>query len=266
MVYWSYNTNFKNTGVATNGSLRRLLSSIDGSKVAFVETRSMSTADRFPSAEVARRRRWRHQIRPPPDGRHRWTADGSRGTLPGQLVLHDQPGVQRRRRGGHRIFAPLRYARDAMYSGTTVELLHKFINVFVSIATPSEVVTAIGELPWTRLHFELIYVDTVSASFHGRRRMADLSCTPSGKPLALRGTCAAGGAFLALAYENISCVTPHSRCPDRRFEDWESLRAFSERWYERARNSVGYHVERERHGRAWNRTVHHLHSGAFADT
>jgi hypothetical protein len=138
-VYFSYNTNFDNSGTATTGTVQTSpVLSLDGTKVAFVETRtsggailhllewhggdggSISTAAAPAIATV-------------------WTADGLTGHCPVtgacmiSIVLH---GSQ-----SDTASSPFYdYQRDSMYVGDDNGVLHKIINAFgISGSSPSEV-------------------------------------------------------------------------------------------------------------------------------
>jgi|SRR5579872_305085 len=146
-VYWSYNTNFDNTGTATTGTVQTSpVLSLDGSKVAFVETRAAGGA-------ILHLLKW-HALdggainsAAAPTIATVWTADGAAGHCPVSgacmisIVLNGpQPDTAS---------SPFYdYMRDAIYVGDDNGVLHKIINAFgLSGTTPSEMVT--GNWPIT---------------------------------------------------------------------------------------------------------------------
>jgi len=146
-VYWSYNTNFDNVGTATNGTVQTSpVLSRDGTKVAFVETRTAGGA-------ILHLLKW-HALdggaintAAAPTTATAWTADGLPGHCPVagacmiSIVLNGtQPDTAS---------SPIYdYARDTIYVGDDNGVLHKIINAFgVTGATPSEMTT--GNWPIT---------------------------------------------------------------------------------------------------------------------
>ncbi len=142
-VYWSYNTNFDNAGTATNGTVQTSpVLSADGSKVAFVETRTGANG-----GAILHLIKW-HALdggaintAAAPKTATVWTADGLAGHCPVtgacmiSIVLNGaQPDTAS---------SPFYdYARDAIYVGDDDGVLHKIINAFgISGTTPSEAVT-----------------------------------------------------------------------------------------------------------------------------
>ena len=143
-MYWSYNTNFNAAGTATTGTVATSpVISLDGTKLAFVETRTAANG-----GSILHLLKWhasdgrgRSTPRPAPKTATVWTADGAAGHCPTtgacliSLVFNGaQPDT------GSSPFYD--YLRDALYVGDDNGVLHKFINAFgVSGTTPSEVVT-----------------------------------------------------------------------------------------------------------------------------
>ena len=142
-VYWSYNTNFDNVGTATNGTVQTSpLISLDGTKVAFVETRTAANG-----GAILHLLKW-HALdggaintAAAPTNATTWTADGLTGDCPVagacmiSIVLN---GAQADTASS----AFYDYARDAIYVGDDNGVLHKIINAFgVAGATPSEMTT-----------------------------------------------------------------------------------------------------------------------------
>jgi len=148
-VYWSYNTNFNTSGTATAGTVETSpVLSIDGSKVAFVETNTVANG-----GAILHLLKWHAGdgtgigAAAAPATATVWTADGAAGHCPVSgacmisLVLNGTEPVT----GSSPRYD---YARDALYVGDDNGVLHKFINVFgVNSATPSEVST--GNWPIT---------------------------------------------------------------------------------------------------------------------
>jgi hypothetical protein len=148
-VYWSYNTNFNNVGTATNGTVETSpIISLDGSKVAFVETRTAVNG-----GAIVHLLKW-HALdggaintAAAPTTATTWTADGLAGHCPVagacmiSIVLNGaQPDT------ASSTFYD--YARDAIYVGDDNGVLHKIINAFgITGATPSEMTT--GNWPIT---------------------------------------------------------------------------------------------------------------------
>ncbi len=147
-VYWSYNTNFNTAGVATNGTVETSpVLSIDGSKVAFVETRTNANG-----GSILHLLKWHAgdggaiNTAAAPTVATVWTADGAAGHCPvnGACMISLVFNGAQADTGSSPLYD---YARDAMYVGDDNGVLHKFINVFGANATPSEVVT--GNWPIT---------------------------------------------------------------------------------------------------------------------
>jgi hypothetical protein len=141
MVYWSYNTNFDHVGTATNGAVQTSpVISLDGTKVAFVETRTAANG-----GAILHLLKW-HALdggaintAAAPTTATAWTADGLAGHCPVagacmiSIVLN---GAQADTASS----AFYDYARDAIYVGDDNGVLHKIINAFgVAGATPSEI-------------------------------------------------------------------------------------------------------------------------------
>ena len=142
-VYWSYNTNFDHAGTATNGTVETSpVISLDGAKVAFVETRTAANG-----GAILHLLLW-HALdggaintAAAPTIATAWTADGLAGHCPVagacmvSIVLN---GAQ-----ADTASSPFYdYARDAIYVGDDNGVLHKIINAFgVAGATPSEMTT-----------------------------------------------------------------------------------------------------------------------------
>lgn len=148
-VYWSYNTNFNNTGAATNGTVATSpVLSADGTKVAFVETRTAVNG-----GAVLHVLKWHAgdggaiSTAAAPATATVWTADGAAGHCPTagacmiSLVFNDaEPDT-----GSSPYYD---YARDTMYIGDDTGVLHKFVNVFGKTGTtPAEVLS--GNWPIT---------------------------------------------------------------------------------------------------------------------
>jgi len=148
-VYWSYNTNFDHVGTATNGTVQTSpVISLDGTKVAFVETRTAANG-----GAILHLLKW-HALdggainsAAAPTTATAWTADGLAGHCPVagacmiSIVLN---GAQ-----ADSASSPFYdYGRDAIYVGDDNGVLHKIINAFgVAGATPSELTT--GNWPLT---------------------------------------------------------------------------------------------------------------------
>lgn len=142
-VYWSYDTNFDATGSATTGTVQTSpVLSLDGSKVAFVETRTAANG-----GAILHLVKWHAgdggaiNSAVAPTIATNWTADGLTGHCPVtgacmiSIVLQGaQPDTAS---------SPFcDYQRDVIYVGDDNGMLHKIINAFgVSGAAPSEVTT-----------------------------------------------------------------------------------------------------------------------------
>lgn len=142
-VYWAYNTNFNNAGTATNGTVETSpIISMDGSKAAFVETRTAANG-----GAIVHLLKWNAldggaiNTAAAPKIATTWTPDGLPGDCPVSgacmisIVLNGaQPD------SGSSTFYD--YARDAIYVGDDNGVLHKIINAFgIAGATPSEMTT-----------------------------------------------------------------------------------------------------------------------------
>ena len=143
VVYWSYNTNFNPAGVATTGTVETSpVLSLDGSKVAFVETRSAANG-----GAILHLLKWSAgdggaiNTAAAPTIATAWTPDGHAGHCPvtGSCMISIAFN------GGQADSASspfYDYQRDVIYVGDDADVLHKIVNAFgVSSATPSEVVT-----------------------------------------------------------------------------------------------------------------------------
>jgi hypothetical protein len=142
-VYWSYNTNFNKTGVATTGTVQTSpVLSLDGSKVAFVETRTAANG-----GAILHLLKWHAgdggaiNAAVAPAIATVWTADGLAGHCPvsGACMI----SVVLNGIAADTASSPFYdYQRDSMYVGDDKSKLHKIVNAFgISGATPSEVVT-----------------------------------------------------------------------------------------------------------------------------
>ena len=148
-VDWSYNTNLNPAGGATTGKVETSpVLSLDGSKVAFVETRSAANG-----GAILHLLKWHAgdggaiNTAAAPITATVWTPDGATGHCPvtgscmisiafngGQADTASSPFYD--------------YQRDVIYVGDDGDVLHKISNAFgVSGATPSEVVTGITGWP-----------------------------------------------------------------------------------------------------------------------
>jgi hypothetical protein len=136
-VYWSYNTNFTPAGVATTGKVETSpVLSLDGSKVAFVETRSAANG-----GAVLHLLKWHAgdggaiNTAAAPTIATAWTACPATGSCMISIAFN----------GGQADSASspfYDYQRDVIYVGDDADVLHKIINAFgVSGASPMEVVT-----------------------------------------------------------------------------------------------------------------------------
>src|SRR5580692_170987 len=144
-VYWSYNTNFDAAGVATTGAVQTSpVLSLDGSKVAFVETRTAGAILHLLKWDAGDGGSINSAIAP--TTATVWTADGRAGDCPisgacmiSIVLKNGQPDTAS---------SPFYdYKRDSIYVGDDNGRLHKIINAFgLSGATPSE---ATGNWPIT---------------------------------------------------------------------------------------------------------------------
>lgn len=178
-IYWSYNTNFNATGGATTGTVATSpVISLDGSKLAFVETRT--------NGSILHLLKWHATdggaigTALAPKTATVWTADGAAGHCPttGACIISLVFNGAQSDTGSSPFYD---YLRDALYVGDDNGVLHKFINVFgVSGTTPSEVVT--GNWPIT--------VDSVSGNIFLADSGGKLSYVR--ETFSTAGTCAAG--------------------------------------------------------------------------
>jgi hypothetical protein len=148
-VDWSYNTNFNAAGVATTGTLQTSpVLSRDGSKVAFVETRTAANG-----GAILHLLKWHAgdggaiNSAAAPTIATVWTADGLAGHCPVTGSCMISVAFQ----GGRADTASspfYDYQRDVVYVGDDNGVLHKIINAFgIFGATPSEILT--GNWPIT---------------------------------------------------------------------------------------------------------------------
>jgi hypothetical protein len=192
-VYWAYNTNFNAGGTATNGTVETSpIISLDGSKVAFVETRTAVNG-----GAIVHLLKW-HALdggaintAAAPTIATVWTADGLSGDCPVSgacmisIVLNGaQPD------SASSTFYD--YARDAIYVGDDNGVLHKIINAFgITGATPSETTT--GNWPITVNTGRLLTsptLDPVSGNIFTGDSGGSLSYVR--ESFSTTGTCAAG--------------------------------------------------------------------------
>ena len=142
-VYWSYNTNFDGVGTATNGTVQTSpVLSMDGTKVAFVETRTVANG-----GAILHLLKW-HALdggaintAASPTTATVWTADGLAGHCPvaGACMISIVLNGPQADTGSSPFYD---YDRDALYVGDDNGVLHKIINAFgVTGTTPSEVTT-----------------------------------------------------------------------------------------------------------------------------
>jgi hypothetical protein len=140
-VYWSYNTNFDAAGVATTGTVQTSpVLSLDGSKVAFVETRTAANG-----GAILRLLKWNAgdggaiNSAIAPTIATVWTADGLTGHCPvsGACMI----SIVFKNVEPDTASSPFYdNQRDSIYVGDDNGRLHKMINAFgLSGATPSEV-------------------------------------------------------------------------------------------------------------------------------
>jgi len=132
-VYWSYNTNFNHAGGPTTGKVETSpVLSLDGSKVAFVETGT--------GGAILHLLKWKAgdggaiNTAAAPTIATGWTACPVTGSCMINIGLN----------GGNTDTASspfYDYQRDVIYVGDDADMLHKITNAFGVSATPSEVVT-----------------------------------------------------------------------------------------------------------------------------
>jgi len=167
-VDWSYNTNFNTAGGATTGKVETSpVLSLDGTKVAFVETRSAANG-----GAILHLLKWHAgdggaiTSAAAPTIATVWTADGLAGHCPvtGSCMINIAFN------GGQADSASspfYDYQRDVIYVGDDADSLHKISNAFgVSGATPSEVTVnwpiLLGGTTTTRLNSPTL--DSVSGN------------------------------------------------------------------------------------------------------
>jgi hypothetical protein len=148
-VYWSYNTNFSNVGTATTGVVATSpVLSADGTKVAFVETRTVPNG-----GAILHLLKWNAgdggaiNTAAAPARATVWTADGAAGHCPttGACMISLLLSGPQSDTGSSPYYD---YARDTLYVGDDNGVLHKFVNVFgITGTTPAEVLT--GSWPIT---------------------------------------------------------------------------------------------------------------------
>jgi hypothetical protein len=192
-VYWAYNTNFNTAGTATTGTVETSpIISLDGSKVAFVETRTAVNG-----GAIVHFLKWQAldggaiNTAAAPTIATVWTADGLAGHCPVSgacmisIVLNGaQPDT------ASSTFYD--YAHDAIYVGDDNGVLHKIINAFgITGATPSEMTT--GNWPITVNTGRLLTsptLDPVSGNIFTGDSGGSLSYVR--ETFSTTGTCAAG--------------------------------------------------------------------------
>jgi len=192
-VYWAYNTDFNNAGTATTGTVETSpIISLDGSKVAFVETRTAANG-----GAIVHLLKW-HALdggtintAAAPSIATTWTADG----LPGHCPLAGACMISIVLNGAQPDTASSTfydYARDAIYVGDDNGVLHKIINAFgIAGATPSEMTT--GNWPITVNTGRLLTSPTLD-SVSGNIFLGDSGGSLSyvRESFSTAGTCAAG--------------------------------------------------------------------------
>jgi hypothetical protein len=168
-VYWSYNTNFNTAGTATTGSVETSpVLSLDGSKIAFVETRSPGNG-----GAILHLLKWHagdgsaiNTAVAPTTIATAWSACTGTGSCMISIVLSVFGTNGKKADTASSPFYD--YQRDVIYVGDDGDVLHKIINAFgVSGAPPSEVVTGnwpliLGGTPSTRLNSPAL--DSVSGN------------------------------------------------------------------------------------------------------
>jgi hypothetical protein len=192
-IYWSYNTNFNAAGAATTGTVATSpVISLDGSKLAFVETRTNANG-----GSILHLLKWHATdggaigTAAAPKTATVWTADGAAGHCPttGACMISLAFNGAQSDTGSSPFYD---YLRDALYVGDDNGVLHKFINIFgVSGTTPSEVVT--GNWPITVDTGTILTSPTVD-SVSGNIFLADSGGKLSyvRETFSTAGTCAAG--------------------------------------------------------------------------
>jgi hypothetical protein len=265
-VYWSYNTNFNAAGGATTGTVATSpVISLDGSKLAFVETRA--------TGSILHLLKW-HALdggaigtAAAPKTATVWTADGAAGHCPttGACMISLVFNGAQSDTGSSPFYD---YLRDALYVGDDNGVLHKFINVFgVSGTTPSEVVT--GNWPIT-VDTGTILTSPTMDSVSGNIFLADSGGKLSyvREAFSTAGTCAAG-AVPCLGSTTIVPAAAHV-IPDAPIVDpvTEKVFVFFGNDGGGGASVVQSDITLAASIRAslGTGTAHHLHSGAFDNT
>ena len=267
-IYWSYNTNFDNAGAATNGTIQTSpVLSGDGSKVAFVETRTAANG-----GAILHLLKW-HALdggaistAAAPTTATVWTADGLAGHCPvtgGCMVSIVLNGPQ-----ADTASSPFYdYSRDAIYVGDDNGVLHKIINAFgVAGTTPSEVTT--GNWPITVNTGRILTSPTVEF-ISGNIFMADSSgrLTYVRETFSTAGTCAAGSTP-CLGSTNIVPLAAHV-IPDAPIVDPGTGKVFIFFGNDGTGPAVvqsDITLSASVRTSLGTGTAHHLHSGAFDNT
>jgi hypothetical protein len=268
-VYWSYDTNFDTAGAATNGTVQTSpVLSIDGSKLAFVETRTIPNG-----GAILHLLKW-HALdggaignAAAPTVATVWTADGLAGHCPVtgacmiSLVLN---GVQ-----PDTASSPLYdYARDTLYVGDDNGVLHKFINVFgLTGTTPSEVLT--GNWPITVDSGTIMTsptLDSISGNIFTADSMGQLNYVR--ETFSTAGTCKTGS-VPCLGSTNIVPAAAHV-IPDPPIVDSSTGKVFvffgNDGGGGAAVIQSDITLSASIKASLGSGTAHHLHSGAFDNT
>jgi hypothetical protein len=268
-IYWSYNTNFNTAGVGTTGTVATSpVISLDGSKLAFVETRTNANG-----GSILHLLKW-HALdggtigtAAAPKTATVWTADGAAGHCPttGSCMISLVFNGAQSDTGSSPFYD---YLRDALYVGDDNGVLHKFINVFgVSGTTPSEVTT--GNWPITVDAGTILTSPTVD-SVSGNIFLADSGGKLSyvRETFSAAGTCAAG-AVPCLGSTTIVPTAAHV-IPDAPIVDpvTEKVFVFFGNDGGGSASVVQSDITLAASIRAslGTGTGHHLHSGAFDNT
>jgi hypothetical protein len=145
-VDWSYNTNFGPSGAATTGTVQTSpVLSLDGTKVAFVETRT--------GGAILHLLMWHAgdggaiNTAAAPTIATVWTPDGRTGHCPvtGSCMISVALNGGKTDTASSPFYD---YQRDVIYVGDDAGVLHKIINAFgISGATPSEVLAGTSSWP-----------------------------------------------------------------------------------------------------------------------
>jgi hypothetical protein len=167
-VYWSYNTNFNATGGATTGTVETSpVLSLDGSKLAFVETRSTGNG-----GAILHLLKWHagdggaiNTAAAPTTIATAWTACPGTGSCMISIGLSAFGTNGKKADTASSPFYD--YQRDVIYVGDDGDVLHKITSAFgVSGATPSEVTPSwpimLGGTATTRLNSPAL--DSVSGN------------------------------------------------------------------------------------------------------